>query len=54
MNPLRARYTLQSGVNEKLSEGPSSFWMAAVVILNVVIFAGFGYVLWTDIDWDLE
>jgi hypothetical protein len=41
-------------VNEKLSEGPSSLWMAAVVILNVVIFAGFGYVLWTDIDWGFE
>ena len=33
MNPSTRQVHAPSGVNEKLSEGPSSLWMAAVVIL---------------------
>ena len=54
VNPSTRQVRRPSGVNEKLSEGPAPFWKTLIVIVNVLIFVGFGYVLWDDMNWNLE
>ena len=42
-----------SRAGEKLPVGPNPFAMTVVVLLNVLIFATIGYMIW-DIIWDVE
>ena len=54
VNPSTRQVRPPSGVSEKPSEGPAPFWITFIVVLNVLIFVGFGYALWNDRNWDLE
>ena len=42
-------------IRAELPQGPNPFWMTVPVVLNVIIFASLGYLLWEPLElWEAE
>jgi len=53
MKPSTRRELPLSRANKELPEGPNRLWLTIILILNILIFTGFGYMIW-DMTWDFE
>ena len=53
VKPSTRRERPRSPAKNELPAGPNRFWITIVALLNILILAGFGYMIW-DMAWDFD
>jgi len=48
VKPSKRRERALLRAEKKLPERPDLFWVTVVVLLNILVFTGLGYMLWTS------